>query len=427
MGATISPTTIPVSPTPGGIIAPVRKKTSGKRENGSGSIYKDGNGYRVQLLVENDGRHFAIKRRAKSQDEAVSILKKLTAENFLGRLAPANQQTVESFLTAWVETTVKKNSSPNTYRQYAWLIKTHIAPVIGTRKLDQLNRSHIKNLLAAKANQKVSSRAKTKVETERVISHSTLRLIRAILHAALNHAVHDLGLLGFNPADKIALPKAPQKTPDFLRPEDAEKLFKHSFASPIGSLIRFFLGTGVRIGEATGVRWQDVSLDLKQVCICGQLQRHDKKLTYQPSTKTNQVRFLTLPDFVLKDLKRLKAAQTADEISDPDGLVFLTPTGGRLDPKYVRDHLAACCSKAEVKVISPHKLRHTAATFALAKTGDLHAVQKWLGHQQSSLTANLYGHATQQAMKRVADALGEGLAPKPVRRKSPAKAPVGKP
>lgn len=387
------------------------RRRDSKRDNGTGAIYKDGQGYRVQVLVEDSlGRKHTKKRRAKSHEEAVSLLNRLNSENYLGRLVPSNQQTVEAYLKRWVETTVKPHLADNTYRQYAWLIRVHIVPTLGSMRLDQLKRTDVNRLLAAKAKQRVSSRAKKKVETDRNLSHSTLRLIRAVILAALEDAVKD-NLIGQNPSSHVKLPKAPQRSAEFLSPDDARKLYEASSDSPVGALIRFLLQTGVRIGEATGVRWQDIRGESSEVHICGQLQRLDKQLTYVTRTKANQERVLTLPSELLNELTEMKATRDADGISDPDNLVFLSPIGARLDPKYVRNHLAACCVNAGVKVMSPHKLRHTAATMALSETGDLHAVQKWLGHQQSSLTANLYGHSTRKGMKRVSVAVGKGLSP----------------
>jgi integrase len=99
-------------------------------------------------------------------------------------------------------------------------------------------------------------------------------------------------------------------------------------------------------------------------------------------------------------------------IQDPDGIVFLNPYNRRLDPKYVRDRLKELCREAKVPIISPHKARHTAATLALGATGELHTVQKMLGHAQVSLTANLYGHGTAEAQKRVANVLEDLIVPK---------------
>ena len=71
----------------------------------------------------------------------------------------------------------------------------------------------------------------------------------------------------------------------------------------------------------------------------------------------------------------------------------------------VSGRLKTVCAVAGVPPVSPHKLRHTAATLALMTMGDLHAVQKLLGHQQQSLTANLYGHGVLESARRANDGI----------------------
>ena len=105
---------------------------------------------------------------------------------------------------------------------------------------------------------------------------------------------------------------------------------------------------------------------------------------------TNQDRMLTMSPWLAEELMSMKAKQVLDENADPDVIVFLNPWGRRIDQKFVCTELAAACVKAEVQVLSPHKLRHSAATtLALMEAGDLHGVQKMLGHQQVALASNL--------------------------------------
>jgi site-specific recombinase XerD len=110
--------------------------------------------------------------------------------------------------------------------------------------------------------------------------------------------------------------------------------------------------------------------------------------------------------------KTMKAGQVVNGYSDPDGIAFLSEHGRRFDPRNVNKELAEVCVKAKIPVVSPHKLRHTAATLALMETGDLHGVQKMLGHQQVALTSNLYGHATAERLRPITDALGKIVNPK---------------
>jgi integrase len=263
----------------------------------------------------------------------------------------------------------------------------------------------VQRLITIKTTQTVQSRAKDGANSsERKLSRSTLRLIRAVLHAAYNDAIRD-GLASINPASFVELPREVKTTPDHLTVDEARKFLDAASNSDMSEFWHFLIFSGTRLAEASGVRWQDVDLTSGAVRIQGQLLRLDKKLQYIPGTKTNQIRMLQLPDAVIELLKAARAKQMIEGTTDPEGIVFLNPYGRRLDQKYVRDRLTELCTRAEVKIISPHKTRHTAATLAHAATGDIHAVQKLLGHSQLSLTADLYGHSSMEAQKRVSNAL----------------------
>jgi len=165
----------------------------------------------------------------------------------------------------------------------------------------------------------------------------------------------------------------------------------------------------VRIGEGTGVRWQDIDFDRREVRICGQLQRVKGKLEYRPTTKTNQDRVIPINGTLYGELLQLRQRHEAMRFDDPDGLAFLNQFGRRMDQKYFLNHLARLCRQAGIKVVSPHELRHTAATIGLMSNGNLHAVKELLGHSQVSLTADLYGHALLESKRGLTNDLEEAF------------------
>lgn len=387
------------------------KHKGSRRANGTGGIFRDGDGWRVRVVAGVDpvtGKTKFKSVRAKTQAEAVEALKRLDAARSAGKLAPAQGATVETFLTFWLEN-IKAKRAPNTYRQYAWIVTDHVLPHLGTKKVDQVTRPMIQALLKNKATQKVQARAKNATTApEKTLSRATLRLIRVILHAAFQDAIHD-GLATMNPVEHVEVPADAKKPPVFLDPVQAAALFSAAYESDLSELFRFMLLTGTRIGEATGVRWQDLDLQKGFVRIRGQLQRIEGKLTYRPVTKTNQDRAISISPSMVEALNKLKIVQEVNGMTDPEGIVFLNAEGRRLDPKFVSKKLAKVCEAAKVPVVSPHKLRHTAATVALAETGDLHGVMKMLGHQQVSLTADLYGHATAETLRSVTNAIEKSI------------------
>lgn len=383
-----------------------------RRDSGTGSIYKDGAGYRVAVLVgtcPDTGKPLYRKARAASHEEAVATLARMQSELRSGHLTKAQSATFAEYFNNWLENKVKALRAPSTYRQYEWVVREHLIPVLGKKKLDQVNRTDIKALIASKTKQTTKPRAKSPAApSERTLSRSTLNAIRVVLHSAYQDAIRD-DLAAKNPADYIELPKTRKAVPVFLTPDQAAALMRQARESDIPELLAFLLTTGCRIGEALGVRWQDIDLPNRRVTICGQLQRIGGKLTRLDSTKTNQIRTLALSTSLTTSLQGLKSRQLVEGWNDPEGLAFLNSYGRRFDPKFVSKRIKALCREARVPEVSPHKLRHTAATLALAETGDLHAVQKMLGHQQVALTANLYGHATAEILRPVTDAIERAL------------------
>lgn len=382
-----------------------------RRANGTGAIFRNGNLWRVKVAVGIDPETGKTRFRTasgKTQAEAIEALKRLEADLRAGKLTAAKGNTVEGFLAHWLEVHIRTNRAPATYRQYAWLVKDHIVPILGRKLLDKVTRQDVQALLAAKATQTVRSRSKEPQATDKPLSRATLRLIRAVLHAAYQDAIRD-GIAARNPAENVEVQAEAGKSAVFLEPAQAAALMRAAAESDLAELFRFLLTTGTRIGEATGLRWQDVDLERGFVRIRGQLQRIGGKLTYRPTTKTNQDRALPIGPSMIDALKSLRAAQMVNGFEDAEGIVFLNAEGRRLDPKFVSKRLARVCQAAGVPVVSPHKLRHTAATLALAETGDLHAVQKLLGHQQVALTADLYGHATAETLRGVASAIEKSL------------------
>lgn len=380
-----------------------------RRANGDGWVYQSEGGWRYKLAVGVDPVSGKVRYRggrASSHADATDKLRKLQAELLSGRLSMRTKGTLGTFLDEWVENAIKPNRANATYRQYRWIIDQHIIPHLGKKRIEDVRRLDIQKLIAVKATQVVQSRAKGGATSpDKLLSRSTLRLVRAILHTAFNDAIHD-GLASVNPASHIELPKEVKKPPVSLKQDQARTFLQAAAQSDLPEFWHFLFMTGTRLAEASGLRWQDLDLTEGTARISGQLLRQGGELRYVPGTKTNRSRDLQLPKSLVDMLKDLRSKTLLQGNQDPEGLVFLNPYGRRLDPKFVRDRLHELCLRAEVPLISPHKARHTAATLALGATGDLHAVQKMLGHAQIALTANLYGHGTAEAQRRVANALG---------------------
>jgi|GEM_PF-942594 len=392
------------------------RKKIGRRENSSGQIVKDGKFFRARLEIGRDartGKPIYKTARCSSSTEASEALKAMIAEQGMGIEQPTERGNFGQFLDQWLINTVKPTKRPNTYRQYEWLVRSHIKPHLGSKQTNKVTRTDVQKLLSAKATQTLAPKDKEKKnQTDQTLSTNTLRLIHACLHSAFEEAKRH-SLTSKNPADSVTLPRRTKDAKkQFLTPDETAKFIKCLDKSDLADLFAFLIATGTRLGEASAVRWQDLDFSVPSrpvVWIRGQLQRIDKKLVYVQGTKTNQERCLPLSEAVANRITAIQNKRLISDIKDPDGIVFLNSENRRLDPKHVGTRLKELCQQAGIPAISPHKLRHTAATLALAETGDLHGVQKMLGHSQVSLTSDLYGHATAETLRPLSNAIEKTL------------------
>ncbi|MEU3195062.1 tyrosine-type recombinase/integrase [Streptomyces sp. NPDC006992] len=79
----------------------------------------------------------------------------------------------------------------------------------------------------------------------------------------------------------------------------------------------------------------------------------------------------------------------------PEELLFSAPQSGPLRARNFRQRIfAPAVTKAELGhlKLTPHKLRHTAASLAIASGADVNVVQTMLGHKSATLTLDVYGH-----------------------------------
>lgn len=152
-------------------------------------------------------------------------------------------------------------------------------------------------------------------------------------------------------------------------------------------LIEVLIGTGVRIGEALALRWEDIDLDsdVPTLLVSGTATTVRNKLIRQNHTKTAAGRRrLALPDYVVDALRR----QQARDLPAEDGLVFPSARGGIRSPDNVRRQLRQARGDG-LDWVTPHALRKTTAT-VIAEVNGPDAAADQLGHSDGRTTARFY-------------------------------------
>jgi integrase len=217
------------------------------------------------------------------------------------------------------------------------------------------------------------------------------------------------GRIAHNPLDLVTPPRFPSKQMQPLSPEQAETLIEQTEDDRLHALWVLLLTTGMRIGEALGLGWEDVNLDAGTLLIRRQLQHQpgEGKVLAEPKTQRSR-RTVHLATGTISALRRHQTHQKLERIAEgpkwiENGLVFRTQTGGMLEHSTVLHALHHTLESCGLPRIRVHDLRHTAATYLLSIGTHPRVVQDLLGHSSYTLTMNTYSHVVPGLHKDVAN------------------------
>jgi integrase len=158
---------------------------------------------------------------------------------------------------------------------------------------------------------------------------------------------------------------------------------------PLYPLWHLLAMTGMRRGEALGLRWADVDLDAGHLAVRQTVVvLKGKFIASQPKTARGR-RVLALDPGTVAVLKKWKGWQTFI----PSELVFPGPDGGFLGPQVATSRFAKLARDSALPRIRLHDLRHTHATLALQAGVHPKIVSERLGHASISFTLDIYSHA----------------------------------
>ncbi|MEU3566260.1 tyrosine-type recombinase/integrase [Kitasatospora sp. NPDC006786] len=286
--------------------------------------------------------------------------------------------------------TAKLNVKRSTRARYRIALDTYVIPKWGSTPVARIQFDGIAKWL--------SDILADSVSNGKPLSASTIRKIHVVLKGVLDYAVR-ARRIAYNPAIGIPLPR-------YVPPEHVylDNVQVENLADACGeyrTLILFLAYTGVRWGEATAIKISRVNLATRRVRIAETWSR-DKGGLYLDTPKNHERRSVPVPAFLLKELELLMAGR------DPDDLLFTAPEGGKLIVgNFTRRRFKKALESAGLADlgITLHKLRHTAASLAIASGADVKVVQTMLGHKTATLTLDTYGHLWPDRLDEVSDRL----------------------
>ena len=315
------------------------------------------------------------------------------------------KQTLEVYMTDWLETTKKPQLKPSSYDRVEISCRHQIFNHLGRTRLDRLSPAQIQAVLNELSEQR---------------SFSTVKKAYNNLNSCLELAVQR-GDLQRNPLRTVVLPKNKKcydissYTKDQIQKivAEATSCFKNgNYRYRYGWAIVLLLNTGMRVGELLYLKWKDVDLDQRYIHVHGDVSviktRSETGSSYavieQDTPKTAKSdRYISLNGRAYEALIKLKAliGDSVRVISTRNASIP-TPRKIHLTMRHILDR----CGIEGAKDIV-HALRHTFATELIRQGTDIKVVSELLGHSDVSTTIRIYYHTIEAqrhaAMEKLAN------------------------
>ncbi|MGP3687406.1 tyrosine-type recombinase/integrase [Streptomyces sp. IBSNAI002] len=405
-----------------------------RRANGEGTITKrtDGRYQAAAYVYRPDGTRVRKFAYGKTREEVSDKLIEMQDKTRQGIPAATSAMAFGDYLTYWLEAIAPNRLKPATLSSYEGLSRLYIRPALGKKRLNRLSPSDVRLFLATfKAGclccMRGADAARAKEDRsccavgrccKRSPSARTVQYVHAVLRSALQQAMRE-ELIARNVAKIVETPTVKREEVHPLDAGEARILLKTAKPHRLYALWLLLVSTGLRRGEVLGLTWGDVDLTAGQLRVRRNLQRIKRELLFGTPKTARSIRTVSLPKRCVDALKAHRAQQEKERKvagekwkpldHQPSGLIFTTSTGRATDPRSLNRMLTLLCTKAKVRRVRVHDLRHTCASLLLAQGVDARTIMETLGHSTITMTLDTYAHVMQTTLRAAADRMDDAL------------------
>lgn len=365
---------------------------------------------RLYLGRAGDGRAIRPYRRfpdAASEEEARALAgtwaANVTADGTMrsARLA--------DLLAGYVEMRERNGASPNSvrvYRLFCGYVRRYLGGALAADlTVADLNRFE-QRLLAPRE------------RGGRGLSRGTVRGVHMFLRGAFNHLV-DSGVVESNPMLSVAKPSPERREAAALTEWDYAPLARalgealsgagdgpravYAFASWLA------LATGLRAGEVCALRWRDIERGRSYVHVCGNVIEEAGRAPWRRGvTKGRRCRNVSVTAADLAEIDRFARSRPAGAVSADAPVATLD--GSWMRPSTLSRAFTRLARSIGLPAgITFHSLRHTHASWLIARGVDLKTVSERMGHADEATTLRIYGHLMPGRDQAAAQAIGEAM------------------
>lgn len=370
--------------------------------------------YRTPDRKQTDKRGFTRKKDA--EDFLATVTVQMRSGEYV---RPADgRRTVAELGEEWIGRQV--HVKPAYREDLRSALRIHVLPRWGDVQVRSIRKTEVQSWVAGMT-------AGSEEEKRKPLSASVVKRALRVLHGILEDAVTDR-LIAKNPAAGVKQPRKIAKPRNYLSstqlvaladecgvvvvprgrpsplPADEREMYEAAARSR-RALVLLLGYTGLRWGEATALRGRHVDVKRQRITV-------EKNVVWlldgpaEGTPKSHERRTVPIPLFLVKILA------TELEQRGRDDLVFPAPEGGYL-PQVGSDYgwFANAVKRAGIPRVTPHDLRHTAASLAVSAGANVKALQRMLGHASASMSLDVYADLFDSDLEDVSTRLDNLYAP----------------
>lgn len=297
--------------------------------------------------------------------------------------APPQDDLIRTVSIQW-KAHIRYAVKESTYSNYDEILDNHILPLLGQMQVRKFTNHTLMGFVQR--------------EMEQGMAYGSIHVILSVLKNILRYARE----FGFFPAEPLKFPRIPSSSNEIqiMSSEDYKKLDSHLLrnmdAFSFGILLCMY--TGIRVGELSGLKWEDIDFiqckihirrtvtrvkNLNMLITDGEKECSRTYLNIGTPKTANSIRSIPLPDRLLTLAAPLKK----------DGSFFvLTGTEKCMEPRTIQRKYAALLKKCQIPHIKIHSLRHQFSCRWIEQGFDTKSLSEILGHTSVKTTLDLYVH-----------------------------------
>ncbi|MCM1231768.1 MAG: site-specific integrase [Clostridium sp.] len=299
-----------------------------------------------------------------------------------------------SLFDQW-KTDVRNSVRASSFCFYETMLERHLRPYFGELRVEGLTTAVAQNFVGEKLKENLSP----------AYIRSIMILFQTILKSAQEK--HQWRV----PTSVLQLPKAEKRMPEIFTVQEwthlEEHLRRQEDAFSFGLLICMY--TGMRIGELSGLRWEDydpVNIQFKIRRTVYRIKNASYHSEDGDSPKTvlhiglpktaSSIRDIPLPCSLTDDLKK--------HLKSPESFI-LTGTKRCMEPRNIQKRYKRLLEQLDLRYLNFHSLRHSFATLSIQNGSDCRTVAELLGHSSVNTTLNIYVHSDMEQKRKCLELL----------------------